>query len=109
LDSAVLPDGEGSGVALPAPPWNAEGACTPVHVESPLGFTADFPEHTQVLEISTAGPNTEQYGLPGGFLVTVISDDTSAGAPGAELAPDLRDGAEFRGAEITGGGSRDQK
>lgn len=48
-----------------------------VHVESPLGFTADFPEHTQVLEDSTAGPNSEQYGLPGGVLVTVIKDDTS--------------------------------
>ena len=36
-----------------------------VHIESPLGFTADFPEHTQVLEDSAAGPNTEQYGLLG--------------------------------------------
>lgn len=48
-----------------------------VHIESALGFTADFPEHTQVLEDSTAGPNTEQYGLLGGVLVTVIKDDTS--------------------------------
>lgn len=48
-----------------------------VHIESPLGFTADFPEHTQVLEDSAAGPNTEQYGLLGGVLVTVIKDDTS--------------------------------
>ena len=48
-----------------------------VHIESPLGFTADFPEHTQVLEDSSAGPNTEQYGLLGGVLVTVIKDDTS--------------------------------
>ncbi|MFP5311311.1 MAG: hypothetical protein ACLGH7_02705 [Actinomycetes bacterium] len=48
-----------------------------VHIESPLGFTADFPEHTQVLDDSTAGPNTGQYGLPGGVLVTVIKDDTS--------------------------------
>lgn len=48
-----------------------------VHIESPLGFTADFPEHTQVLEDSTAGPNTEQYGLLGGVLVTVIKDDIS--------------------------------
>jgi hypothetical protein len=52
-----------------------------VHIESPLGFTADFPEHTQVLEDYAAGPNTEQYGLLGGILVTVIKDDTSvAGA-----------------------------
>lgn len=48
-----------------------------VHIESPLGFTADFPEHTQVLDDSTAGPNSEQYGLLGGVLVTVIKDDTS--------------------------------
>ena len=48
-----------------------------VHIESPLGFAADFPEHTQVLDGSTAGPNSEQYGLPGGVLVTVIKDDTS--------------------------------
>jgi hypothetical protein len=48
-----------------------------VHIESPLGFSADFPEHTQVLEDSTAGPNTEQYGLLGNVLVTVITDDTS--------------------------------
>lgn len=48
-----------------------------VHIESPLGFTADFPEHTQILEESAAGPNTEQYGLLGGILVTVIKDDTS--------------------------------
>jgi hypothetical protein len=48
-----------------------------VHIESPLGFTADFPEHTQVLESSTAGPGSEQYGLPGGVLVTVIKDETS--------------------------------
>lgn len=55
-----------------------------VHIESPLGFTADFPEHTQVLEDSTAGPNTEQYGLLGGVLVTVIKDSTSVqGAPQA--------------------------
>jgi hypothetical protein len=55
-----------------------------VHIESPLGFTADFPEHTQVLEDSTAGPNTEQYGLLGDVLVTVIKDDTSVqGAPQA--------------------------
>lgn len=48
-----------------------------VHIESPLGFTADFPEHTQVLADSTAGPNSEQYGLLGGVLVTVIKDDNS--------------------------------
>ncbi|MDQ0676750.1 hypothetical protein QFZ30_000132 [Arthrobacter pascens] len=55
-----------------------------VHIESPLGFTADFPEHTQVLEDSTAGPNTEQYGLLGDVLVTVIKDETSVqGAPQA--------------------------
>ena len=55
-----------------------------VHIESPLGFTADFPEHTQVLEESTAGPNTEQFGLLGDVLVTVIKDDTSVqGAPQA--------------------------
>ncbi|MDQ0799568.1 hypothetical protein [Arthrobacter sp. SLBN-112] len=48
-----------------------------VHIESPLGFTADFPEHTQVLDDSSAGPNSEQYGLLGGVLVTVIKDDTS--------------------------------
>jgi hypothetical protein len=48
-----------------------------VHIESPLGFSADFPEHTQVLEDSAAGPNTEQYGLLGGVLVTVIKDDNS--------------------------------
>ncbi|HAG59425.1 MAG TPA: hypothetical protein DCL83_08940, partial [Arthrobacter bacterium] len=48
-----------------------------VHIESPLGFTADFPEHTQVLEDSSAGPNSEQYGLLGDVLVTVIKDDTS--------------------------------
>jgi hypothetical protein len=56
----------------------------PVRIESPLGFTADFPEHTQVLEDSTAGPNSEQYGLLGDVLVTVIKDDTSVqGAPQA--------------------------
>src|SRR6476620_10502713 len=55
-----------------------------VHIESPLGYSADFPEHTQVLEDSAAGPNTEQYGLLGGVLVTVIKDDTSVtDAPGA--------------------------
>ncbi|WP_426764459.1 hypothetical protein ACP3TD_18610 [Pseudarthrobacter sp. 1G09] len=48
-----------------------------VHIESPLGFTADFPEYTQVLDDSSAGPNTEQYGLLGGVLVTVIKDDNS--------------------------------
>lgn len=48
-----------------------------VHIESPLGFIADFPEHTQVLEDSSAGPNSEQYGLLGDVLVTVIKDDTS--------------------------------
>ena len=48
-----------------------------MHIESPLGFIADFPEHTQVLEGSSAGPNTEQYGLLGGVLVTVIKDDSS--------------------------------
>ncbi|MHC6591964.1 hypothetical protein [Arthrobacter sp. C152] len=48
-----------------------------VHIESPLGFTADFPEHTQVLDDSSAGPNSEQYGLLGGVLVTVIKDDSS--------------------------------
>ncbi|MDR6416481.1 hypothetical protein [Pseudarthrobacter sulfonivorans] len=48
-----------------------------VHIESALGYTADFPEHTQVLEDSAAGPNTEQFGLLGGVLVTVIKDDTS--------------------------------
>jgi hypothetical protein len=55
-----------------------------VHIESPLGFTADFPEHTQVLADSSAGPNSEQYSLQGGVLVTVIKDDTSVqGAPEA--------------------------
>jgi hypothetical protein len=55
-----------------------------VHIESPLGFSADFPEHTQVLEDSTAGPDSEQYGLLGDVLVTVIKDDTSVqGAPQA--------------------------
>jgi hypothetical protein len=55
-----------------------------VRIESPLGFTADFPEHTQVLEDSTAGPNSEQYGLLGDVLVTVIKDETSIqGAPQA--------------------------
>ena len=55
-----------------------------VHIESPLGFTAEFPEHTQVLADSTAGPNTEQYGLLGEVLVTVIADDVSVqGAPQA--------------------------
>ncbi|XAS67124.1 hypothetical protein V3C33_16980 [Micrococcaceae bacterium Sec5.7] len=48
-----------------------------VHIESPLGFTAEFPEHTQILGDSTAGPNTEQYGLLGDILVTVIKDDNS--------------------------------
>lgn len=48
-----------------------------VHIESPLGFTADFPEYTQAMEDSAAGPNSEQYALPGGVLVTVIKDDTS--------------------------------
>lgn len=48
-----------------------------MHIESPLGFIADFPEHTQVLEDSSAGPNTAQYGLLGEVLVTVIKDDTS--------------------------------
>lgn len=48
-----------------------------VHIESPLGFVADFPEHTQVLEDSSAGPSTEQYGLLGDVLVTVIKDDMS--------------------------------
>ncbi len=53
-----------------------------VHVESPLGFTADFPEYTQTLDESSAGPGTEQYGLPGDVLVTVIRDDKSVeGAP----------------------------
>lgn len=53
-----------------------------VHIESALGFTAVFPEHTQVLDNSTAGPNTEQYGLLGDVLVTVIKDDISVqGAP----------------------------
>jgi hypothetical protein len=55
-----------------------------VHIESPLGFTADFPEHTQVLEDSSAGSNSEQYALQGGVLVTVIKDDASVqGAPQA--------------------------
>ena len=55
-----------------------------VHIESPLGFTAEFPEHTQVLQDSTAGPNSEQYGLLGDVLVTVITDDASVqGAPQA--------------------------
>jgi hypothetical protein len=55
-----------------------------VHIESPLGFTAEFPEHTQILDDSTAGPNTEQYGLLGDVLVTVIKDDASVqGAPQA--------------------------
>ena len=48
-----------------------------VHIESALGYTADFPEHTLALEDSAAGPNTEQFGLLGGVLVTVIKDDTS--------------------------------
>ncbi len=52
-----------------------------MHIESPLGFIADFPEHTQVLEDSSAGPNTEQYGLLGDVLVTVIKDDTSVQGP----------------------------
>ena len=52
-----------------------------VHIESPLGFTADFPDHTLVLEDSTAGPNSEQYGLLGDVLVTVIKDDTSVEGP----------------------------
>lgn len=52
-----------------------------VHIESPLGFTADFPEHTLVLDDSTAGRNTEQYGLLGDVLVTVIKDDTSVEGP----------------------------
>ncbi|KQR04174.1 hypothetical protein ASF72_03925 [Arthrobacter sp. Leaf141] len=55
-----------------------------VHIESPLGFTAEFPPHTQPLDDSTAGPDTEQYGLANGVLVTVIKDDTSVqGAPQA--------------------------
>jgi hypothetical protein len=52
-----------------------------VHIESPLGFTADFPAHTLVLDDSTAGPNTEQYGLLGDVLVTVITDDASVEGP----------------------------
>ncbi|NYD77553.1 hypothetical protein [Arthrobacter cupressi] len=48
-----------------------------VHIESPLGFTADFPEFTQAFPESAAGPNTEQYGLLGGVLVTVIKDDNA--------------------------------
>jgi hypothetical protein len=55
-----------------------------VHIESPLGFTADFPEQTQVLEDSSAGPSSAQYALQGDVLVTVIKDDTSVqGAPQA--------------------------
>ena len=52
-----------------------------MHIESPLGFIADFPEHTQVLENSSAGPDTEQYGLLGEVLVTVIRDDSSVQGP----------------------------
>ncbi|MEE2568805.1 hypothetical protein V1638_05270 [Pseudarthrobacter sp. J64] len=53
-----------------------------LHIESPLGFTADFPENTQVLEESSGGPGTEQYGLPGDVLVTVFKDNGSVnGAP----------------------------
>jgi len=64
-----------------------------VHIESPLGFTADFPEHTQVLDNSTAGPNSEQYGLLGDVLVTVIKDDTSVqGAPQANGWAHLKSG-----------------
>jgi hypothetical protein len=48
-----------------------------VHIESPLGFTAEFPEFTQPLPESSAGPNTEQYGLLGGVVVTVIKDDAA--------------------------------
>jgi hypothetical protein len=79
-----------------------------VHIESPLGFTADFPEHTQVLEDSTAGPNTEQYGLLGGVLVTVIKDDTSVqGAPQANGWAHLMSGfylEEKAGSLLTEGG-----
>ncbi|WP_457964019.1 hypothetical protein M1E17_21285 [Arthrobacter sp. D1-29] len=52
-----------------------------VHIESPLGFTADFPEHTQVLDNSTAGPNSEQFGLLGNVLVTVATDDATIDGP----------------------------
>lgn len=52
-----------------------------VHIESPLGFTADFPEHTQVLDNSTAGPNSEQFGLLGNVLVTVATDDATVDGP----------------------------
>jgi hypothetical protein len=52
-----------------------------VHIESPLGFTADFPEHTQVLNNSTAGPNSEQFGLLGNVLVTVATGDPTVDGP----------------------------
>ncbi|UVJ39217.1 hypothetical protein [Arthrobacter sp. CJ23] len=53
----------------------------PTHIDSPLGFTADFPEFTELMTESTAGPNTEQYGLLGGILVTVIDDGQSVDSP----------------------------
>jgi hypothetical protein len=78
-----------------------------VHIKSPLGFTADFPEHTQILEDSTAGPNSEQYGLLGGVLVTVIKDDTSVeDAPQANGWAHLMSGfylEERRGTLLTEG------
>lgn len=48
-----------------------------VHIDSPLGYTAQFPDFTQALDDSTAGPETEQFALPGNVLVTVIKDATS--------------------------------
>lgn len=45
-----------------------------VNIDSPLGFRAEFPEHTLTLDESTGGPLTEQYGLPGNVLVTLYQD-----------------------------------
>lgn len=53
----------------------------PLHIDSPLGFTADFPEFTEPMAESTAGPNTEQYGLLGDVLVTVIKEGQSVETP----------------------------
>ncbi|MFJ3956311.1 hypothetical protein [Arthrobacter sp. NPDC090010] len=46
-----------------------------MRIDSELGFSAEFPDWTIVLDESTAGPGTEQYGLPGNILVTVIKDE----------------------------------
>jgi len=57
-----------------------------VNIESPLGFRAEFPEHTLTLEESTGGPQTEQYGLPGNVLVTLYQDrNVPADVSGANL------------------------